>query len=362
VGVAPLEIPKWNSVEDSTFIGLPQGCALGKLVRKTALSSGTVRFVAPPGGSELFMAVDTDGNDVVERAGILDAEGRAGAAFPWNALGAPPGLGRQASGFFAVRAEELHNGRRRALLWRPPDRAQVLVEGDHLDVADTSCTGSKCAVLTTLASASAAAGATLLVGDPAQPTSTWRHTDFSGGDSSLAPFSIVSVGGDAVMVALTEKGAIEVFRAEKDQPTHVGTIPTPLGAYDVLAADVPIAVAPGESIDAECNKDGFTVKLLGTDGRSFDVDGQVPPETVVARRLDGGFIVGWLSPTRCRVRSKQMVRAFLFRTDGSPATSTMAVTEAEGFAMSTHGSELDLWLARRNELIWAKATCLVPAK
>jgi len=164
------------------------------------------------------------------------------------------------------------------------------------------------------------------------------------------------------MVALSEKGAMEIFRTEKEQPAHVGTVQTPLGAYDVLAAQVPIVVAPGESIDSECNKDGFTVKLLGTDGRSFDIDGQVPPETVVVRRLETGFVVGWLSPTRCRVRSRQMIRAFLVDRNGKPATSTMAVTEADGFAMSTTGAELNLWLAFRNDLIWAKATCAVPAK
>src|SRR5205814_9649699 len=104
-------------------------------------------------------------------------------------------------------------------------------------------------------------------------------------------------------------------------------------------ADVPVVIAPGEAIDSECNKDGFVIKLLGSDGRSFEIDGQVPPETVVARELEGGFVVGWLSPTRCRVRSRQMMRAFLVGRDGAPRTSTMAVTEADGFAMSTHGAE-----------------------
>jgi hypothetical protein len=142
----------------------------------------------------------------------------------------------------------------------------------------------------------------------------------------------------------------------------VTTIDAPLGAYDVALGESPIAIAPGEHIDAECSKDGFTVKLIAPNGKAFDIDGQVPPETVVVRRLDGGFIVGWLSPTRCRTRSKQTARAFLLGRDGAPKTSTMAMTDADGFAISTHGSELDLWLARRGELVWAKGTCRIPGR
>lgn len=359
-GVAPLEAPQWRTVEDASFIGLPEGCVLGRPVRKAALPGGTIRFSAPANASELVMAVDADGNGAVDRAGILDAEGHPSSSIPWLSVDAPPVVARSAPGLFAVRGEETHDGRRRALLWTPSGKARALVEGDHLDVVDFACDESACAVLTSLASTSASTGATVLVGDPRAPVSAWTRTDLVEEGEPWAPFSIVEVARGVALVALSGKGTLEVVRVEKGVASHIGEIPTPLGAYDVLPTKGPVALAPSESIDDECKKDGFIVRLVGVSGHSSDIDVQVPPETVVARKLDTGFIVGWLSPTRCRIRTRQMVRAFMIGPDGAPRTSTMAVTEADGFAMSTHGAELDLWLATRTELIWAKATCRVP--
>jgi hypothetical protein len=357
--VAPLDPPSWKPLSDPSFIGLPQGCSLGRVLQRAALPAGTVRFSAPASGSDLVVAIDADGNDAVERAGVLDAEGRPSATFPWTKLSEPPAIIRSPVGFAAVRTTETQRGLRTAELWMPPGRSRPLVEGDHLEVADASCAGSRCAVLTNFAAHSASSGATLMTGDPAG-SSPWKRVDFPGGDDEWTPFSIVQIDDASVFVALSGHDKIGVWQVADGRAAQAATIDTPIGAYDVVLGEAPIVIAPGESTEAECAKDGFTVKLLGPNGKAHEIDGQVPPETVVTRRLDGGFVVGWLSPTRCRTRSGQTARAFLLGRDGVPKTSTMAMTEADGFAISTHGSELDLWLARRGELVWAKATCHVP--
>src|SRR5436190_293573 len=170
-----LETPSWKSLGDPSFIGLPQGCVLGTALRKTAMPAGTMRFFAPPNGSELAVAIDTDGNESVERAGILDADGRTGAAVPWTALGSPPVLARTTTRFATVVAEDARDGRRKAVLTTASGHTRTLVEGDHLDVADAACDGSTCAVLTSFASTNAGPGATLLVGDPANERSVWKR-------------------------------------------------------------------------------------------------------------------------------------------------------------------------------------------
>lgn len=306
------------------------------------------------------MAVDADGNDSVERAGVLDAEGRTSAAFPWATLSAPPIMLRSTSGLMAVRTTVSSGGLRSAVVGMSTGPFHAFVEGDQLEVVDAVCRGSTCAVLTTFAAKSAGPGATLMMGDPLAAASTWKRIDLPAGDEEWAPFSILDFEAGAVVVALSARDKIGIWRVEAGQTAHVGTIEAPLGVYDVALGESPVAIAPGESIDTECAKDGFVVKLLGANGKALDIDAQVPPETVVVRRIDGGFIVGWLGPTRCRTRNRQTARAFLLGRDGAPKSSTMAMTEADGFAISTHGADVDLWLARQGELVWAKGTCRIP--
>jgi len=358
-GVAPLDAPTWKPLSDPSFIGLPQGCSVGSVVRRAALPAGSVRFSAPANGSDLVLAIDSDGDDTVERAGVFDAEGRPSATFPWTTLSAPPSMVRTPAGFAAVRIAESEGGLRSAELWVPKGRSQRLVAGDHLEIVDASCSGSTCAVLTSFAAESAGPGATLMVGDP-MGRSSWKRIDFPGGDDEWVPFSIADVDNTTVFVALSGQTKIGLWRVVDGTASHLATIDAPLGAYDIVLGDEPVVIAPGENIDGECTRDGFTVKLIAPNGKALEIDGHVPPETVVVRRLDGGFIVGWLSPTRCLTRSRQTARAFLLGRDGAPKTSTMAMTEADGFAISTHGSELDLWLAREGELVWAKGTCRIP--
>ncbi len=357
-GVLPLGAPSWSPVADSSFLGLPQGCSLGRVVRRSALPAGAVRFSAPASGSDLIMAIDADANDAVERAGVLDGDGRPSATFPWTTLSSPPAMVRLPAGFAAVRAADGEGGLRTAEFWLPPGRLQRLVDGDRLDVVDAACAASRCAVLSTFAARSAGPGATVMIGDVTG--TSWKRADIPSADDDWSPFSIAHIDDASVTVALTADKKIAVWRVANEQAALVATIDTPFGAYDVVLGQNPIVIAPGESIDEECTKDGFALKLLGPNGKALELDGQVPPETVVVRRLEGGFVVGWLSPTRCRNRSRQTARAFLLGHEGAPKSSTMAIAEADGFAISTHGSDLDLWLARQGELVWAKGTCRIP--
>ena len=176
----------------------------------------------------------------------------------------------------------------------------------------------------------------------------------------LGPFSIVRLADGVAWVALTVDGAISVFRVEKGTSTQLGHIPTPFGAYDVVftgGGNGPIALAPGQNIENACDRDGFVVRLLRTTGPGFEIEGHVPPSNVVTRPLTSGFFVGWLAPVSCKQQGRDMVRAFLVSADGAPASSTMAVAEATGFAVSAHADAVDLWVSTRDALLWVKARC-----
>lgn len=355
--LAPL---RWESYEGVGNLGIPAGCTLDMPVRRATLPSGAVRFIAPPGGtSELLLAVDEDGDGTVDRDGVISAAGTVGHPLPWTKLDAPPIVAQGANGFLAVGAEDTGSGVRRGVMWRDPGRIESLVDGDRLEVIDASCEGTTCVVLTTLASASAGPGATVLVGDLRAPASSWTRTDVPGGDKAFAPFSVVRVRDGVAWVALAAPSALEVWRIEKGRAESLGRLDTPFGAYDVVIGDSPIAVAPGESIDDRCKRDGFPVRLIRASKSPVEIDGQVPPTSVLTRPLSAGFLVAWLSPISCKHEGRDLVRAFLLRPDGTPASSTMAVSDAQGFAFATHGDAIDLWLAVGRDLVWVKATCRV---
>lgn len=357
---AQLAALRWEPYGNVASLGVPAGCKLETPVRRASLPGGTVRFVAPAGGSsELLLAVDRDGDGTVDADGVIDAAGKVAHPLPWTTLDAPPVVAKGATGFLAFDTEDTGRGVRRGVMWRDPGRVEPLIEGERLDVVDASCEGATCAVLTTFASASAGPGATVLVGDPHAPASSWTRTDIPGGGTAWAPFSVVRVHEGVAWVALTTSGALAVFRVERGRAESLGRIDAPFGAYDVVLGDSPIAVAPGESIDDHCKKDGFPVRLLRPSKDALEIDGQVPPTSVLTRPLSTGFLVLWLAPVSCRHEGRDLVRAFLLAADGKPASSAMAVSDAQGVALATHGDNVDLWLDVGHELVWVKATCRV---
>lgn len=352
-----LDALDWTPAKDTTAIGLPAGCVISG-AKRARLPAGEVRFFAPgESASGMVLGVGSLDDKTVGGAAIFGADGRPRARFPWTELGAPPVAARASTGWVAADTTDLRNGQRRAELWMEPDRVVELAEGEALEVADATCRGDRCAVLTTPALASTGPGATLFVGDPA--SGAFSRVDLPGGQESFAPLSIARLDEHDVVVALSANGAIALFRVEGKHVTPLERLDAPFGVYDVVLGDVPVAVEPGESIDKECTKDTFSLRLARAHGPASVIEGQVPPEAVVTRALPHGFIVAWLAPVSCKQRGRQMVHAFLMGPDGTPRTSTMAVTDARGFALSTHDDAIDLWLSTDDTLVWVTARCQI---
>jgi hypothetical protein len=347
----------WTPLKDTTAIGLPEGCAISS-AKRARLPAGAIRFFAPEeSASGLVLGVGSLADEVVGGAAIFGADGRPRAPFPWTDFDAPPIAARASSGWVAADALDLRNGRRRAELWVEPDRVVELGEGESLEVVDAACHGATCAVLTTPALAATGPGATLFIVDPV--SAGVSRVDLPGGEESFSPLSIARVDEHGVVVALSQNGAIALFRVEGKQVTPLDRLDAPFGVYDVALGDAPIAVEPGESVDKDCTKDTFSLRLARAHGPPSVIDGQVPPEAVVTRTLPHGFIVAWLAPVSCKQHGRQVVRAFLMGPDGTPRTSTMAVTDAQGFALSTHDDAIDLWLSTDGTLVWVTARCQI---
>jgi len=354
--VKPIETLSWSTVKDTSPYGLPVGCVL-RSARSAKLPPGTTRFTAPSGSAaELVLAEDENGDGTVERAAVLHADGRPGSAVPWTAIDAPPLFAESAAGVVAVDRVALDEGRYRVELWRQPGSARTIAEGDALDAMDVLCDGSICALLTTVASASAGPGATLFVGDPARPA-PFQRVDIAGEEEGWTPLSIAKLEGSVAWVALSGKDSVSIVRVENGKTSSVARLGAAFGVYDVAGGDAPFAIEPGESPPTECTRDSFPMKFVtpGTEAKPLDV--QVPPEGLATRRLAEGFFVAWLAPVSCRHKTREMVRALLSGPEGSPESSTMAVAAAEGFAVAASGSRVNLWLSVDGDLVRLESEC-----
>ena len=352
----------WRPLPDPGVIGLPSGCIVKGSMQRAELPRERVRFFSPVGSaSELVVGTDEDGDGSVDRDAVFTAEGQPSRALPWRRLDAPPHFAKLKTGYLSLAVESIGGGLERAVLWREPGRLDPVAEGEKLEALDLACADGTCALLLTRAARTAGPGATVFVGDPDAPVSTWTRTDLPGESAGFTPFSIVALRGKRAIVSLSAGPLFKVWSVEGGKAEPAGTITTPFGAYDVALGEVPFAVSPSRGLDEPCTVDRFSVKLITASGRTAEVEGQVPPTQVITRKIPGGFVVAWLAPVSCRHDGQSIVRAFLIDEKGTPASSTMAVADADGFALSTDGDKIDLWLSRRGELVWVRAACGVPA-
>ncbi len=349
-----LGAPIWSSENHARGLGLPKGCRLELPVRHSALPGPGVRFFAAThGADELVMATTVDGSRV-EKSGIVNLETRQVVDFPWKKIETPPAADRAASGWVAA-WDVARKNQRTAEVWTSGHGTRVALVGDQLSVADLQC-DEKCALLTTYARPTIAPGATLLIGAPGAALSDWKRVDIEADpDEPWRPIEVVSID-DSVWVALSSESKLSLWKVG-DAAKLVKELDTPHGVLDIVASPRgPVVILPGRPLD-ECTSNDFPIEVRTLENEKFVSHGQANPDAALARPLDGGAIVAWVSPESCRTRSRSLVHALLLDERGRPSSSVMAVAFAEGFAMATRGTRLDLWLRTESALTWMQADC-----
>jgi hypothetical protein len=256
-------------------------------------------------------------------------------------------------------------GSRTAVLWRSFSSNAELIAGDQLDVVDLRCDGERCALLTTLARAAIAPGATLLMGHVGEPAERWRRIDIAEKPGApFRPFSIVSFesGGGRALLALQARRTVSFWQIDGERAERRGALETPHGVFDVVqpGSDVkarPVVIAPGTRLGRPCQKDEFPLVISDLHGAEHREVTQVAPDGLVARPLSRGAIVIWIAPVSCRITQRIVVHAMLLDSDGTPAGPPMSVGDATGFAASTRGDELALWLRTQRGIAYLRGRC-----
>lgn len=364
-GEAPLAVgtparaaaPAMRPLDTPQGFGLPGGCSFEGKVEKAKLPQGRTRFVAPR--TTLDALALAHGESSVTSAGFVDLATRSVSDAPWAELEVPPLMDRARAGWLAAWLDSTAHGTRRALLWRGGASAEVLAEGDQLELSDVACAGDDCALLSSLVRSAAAPGASWLAGKAGAPASSWKRTDLDlGGDEPWLPLAIAGLAeGGAGWAALSSGKHVALFAVSAERAEKKQVLDAPHGAYDATLGPEPLVIVPGDRIDRPCGAEEFPLVVLGPGGQRHELRTPAPPESVIARPLAHGALLAWVAPVSCQLQDRRVVYLTRLEPSGAPAASPMAVADATGFALATRGDELSLWLISGQELSWVRARC-----
>jgi hypothetical protein len=349
-----IDAPEFRALESLHGYGIPAGCTFDGPVRRAELREQRARFVAAKSDrARLALGVGTNGE--VERAGLVDFEAHQVEPVPWAVLDAPPLLDRSASGWLGAWSVPGEPGHGRLLAWRGGERATVVLEGDGLEVADVTCAEAGCAVLTTLARASGAPGATLAL----ERATGWQRVDLdAGAGEPWRPLAIAKLGpGATSIVALASDTHSVLFRVEDGKAERGAVLDTPFKAYDALLLDGPALIAPGADVDRPCDREEFPIDVVTEGGARHTLRTPAAPESITARALGKGGLVAWVAPVSCQHLERRVVYLTLLSPSGAPAASPMAVADASGFALATSGQSASLWLLQDRAIAWVRLRC-----
>lgn len=343
--------PTLREIDSTRGFGLPGSCRIELPIRSAPLPKPEARFVAASGSLDtLLLAQGTD--DTVSGSGLVTLLTGRVAPAPWTDLDAPPVVAEGPKGWVYAWTQGEDGGVGQAALWSD-GKASAGPNGDHLEVTDLQCTKDGCALLTSLARAAEAPGATVSFSHGASGS-----VDIAT-EGAFRPFAIVDTEPKAgrARIALTDGSQVALYGIEAGEAKHLADVPTPNGVYDVTHGKAPLVVAPGAAETAPCVEGGFPVEIRTPGGATETVATNAPPDGVIARALGGGAIIAWIGPASCRFATQRVVHAVVVDAAGKPLSSAMAVAEASGFALAANGDRLSLWLAKGDQLVWIRARC-----
>jgi hypothetical protein len=353
-----IEPLKWQAQDEARGIGVPAGCQLALPIRHAKLPAADVRFIAPRSElGELALALAAPGTPKVSKAGLLVQGSTKMRALPWLELDRPPAFDRTPKGWVAA-FSHVANDTSAAILWSEYRDPSPLAGGDQLAVADVLCHGETCAVLTTLARAAAAPGATVHL---VAPGSAATRVDVEADPAApWQPLSIAFFDGTEARIALKAASAVAFWSVTKERATKLSELKTEFGVYDAASSKNPLIAAPGAPMNEPCKGDQFPIRIHARDGKTNVVQTQAAPESLIIRALDRGAILLWVAPISCANAERTLVYAALVDASGAPSGSVMSVADAIGFAAATRGSKLALWLRTAEGLSFVQAQCGVP--
>lgn len=342
---------QWRDEPTARGYGVPSGCRLISPIRSATIEPETTWVAAPTTTREIVLW-PSDGRSP---ARVVQLEAGTAIAMAWPQREDALAIARAESGWIA--AWDAPAGDSRSAMVAGRDGPKAIGTGDQLRVADVSCTGDHCALLTTLARRTLSPGATLWT----RSGTEWSNVDFEPeGDEPWSPLSIVRSSPARSVIALEREGAVAIWTANQGSNPTSRVVDAPHGVLDVVEGSAgAVVVRAGRDLD-ECTTDQFPLEVV-TPKKAFALNAQANPSGMVSAPLRRESAIGtalaWVAPLRCRTQGASLVHAAVLDAEGRPASSVMAVARADGVALAASGAEMHLWLRVEGRLVWIRADC-----
>lgn len=374
--IAPgrLEPPWAWKPADPRYTAMPPGCRPLASPLRIDRPTQELAFFASPGdvGTLAVATGDPDPQTVTVTRGLVSLSTESPGKVrdvPWLHVASPPVMASSAKGWIAVIPERTSFGPNiKAWLWREEGKLDVLAEGDRLTIVDARCDGDRCLILTTHAGEVAAPGASLWVGDAAGPSDAYERTDILAGQvpDGAAPSSIAHWDASHRTAVVIFDGPKEVLFVrvagkviqESGKVAHGASL---LGGTTTRDANVAV-MTRGEPDDEGCVAGGAQVEVAVPGKEPVLIPAPVPPASGYALGVGTGAIVTWIAPLNCKAPKRKLVYGVLLGADGRPTSSTMALGDADGHAVTTKGNEVHVWLRDPKGVTWLRAECRPEAK
>jgi hypothetical protein len=295
--------------------------------------------------------------------------GRASVQWlPWP-FGGKPLVARSAARWLVVR-----DGGANTSLWRDGE-SERLGPSPAMGVADLRCENERCALLTTRLDASGAPmahdkGATLWLGSVDEAAPSWQRVHIPPPDGHAAgPLSIASLSVDGAIVALRDDLRVRFVRVRDGATELVAALSSPHGAMAAIATPRPTALGYSSppTGDRCADPDAGGVDIVADQGVARRLRSTTPGHSGTLHAIAGGMLVVWLAPARCEA-PRQLLHAAVLRPDGSPIAPVITMGEADSYAISSVGADVDMWIRRSGDtpaaattVSWVRAQCAVPA-
>lgn len=370
---APLAAPTLGSVAPWRFTpahgrpgyALPAGCRL-RAPASVADVSTSSRFVAATGVLGGLLIVDSEGDPPrVTGAAIVDLlqPEAAPQATPWPEPELAPRIARSPGGAWlaAYRASPTEVALFRAGV------AEVIARGDRIDAVDFGCGagehGEQCSLLTSRAERVWVPGADLWTGRPGDPPSSWVRRTIGSATANGAPVALASVVPP--IAALLEDREL-VFRgaagaaegASASEP--IARLPAPeRTVYAAIAQPTPMALVGTVPVDERgCSTLGAGLSLEVHGKPATALPALAPPISAQITRLRDGYLVTYLALTDCEA-DRAVAYGVLLDAQGATRLGPVALSDAESYAVSASGDEVDLWLQSAGVVTWLRARCAI---
>jgi hypothetical protein len=344
---------RFAPVHDVATLASPRGCTLTGPVLRGRVEGDNVRFALSPGALQdvaVAWSSHPQGAAPLFVHGVMRVDGQQAARdITWFDTGPAPVFSTSAGRWSAVTDAPGDGNLRQVILAREGAVDERLAAGDQARAVDLSCAGTQCAALTTRIGAVAGPGATLFTGAADAPASAWTRTDIATEQQGALPIAVAGIdaasGEVAVVVSASQKATL--YRAHAGTSRQDGSLDAHHGIMDATLLGGRLAIASvGNAVDDHgCSLEGESKVVVETIGSApFVMSTPAPPRSAMIRPLAQGAILAWLSPVNCQNPERWIVYAVVLDATGRPVGGPMAVSNASGFSLATHGQEVTLML------------------